>query len=318
MATQLRYLSLRLKPTDFDFVVGLVRGYQDSLVPWLSAQEFNSPVFDYSLDEIYVSANQVHNKNYFFTDFLPKMANRFREINKSLLKDDTILKAFFPSLASAHSSKDSFLPETLASFSFDNLQETITQVGAVYMNLFQPAPFSELQLPESIESGPTSSSGGSVQSIKPAASAPADEPAMQASTSTFHMGKRNDYLSSGFSAFEGSHRWTVENKASITLPLAGMERRPFRISFLNTAGYVTAGHPQQRLTVKVNGKEAGSYDYTLADNNKRIDIDLSAETNVDEAVIEFEMFDVISPSDLGIGGDQRKLGILFREVQFQY
>ena len=106
MATQLGYLSLKLRPADFDAVVSLVRGHQDILVPWLSAQEFNSPVFDYSLDKIYATANQVYNKNYFLTDFMPKVEAKFKELNGFSLEDDTILKTFFPSLAYARPSQD--------------------------------------------------------------------------------------------------------------------------------------------------------------------------------------------------------------------
>jgi hypothetical protein len=160
------------------------------------------------------------------------------------------------------------------------------------------------------ESGAASSSGSSMQST----STPADEPTFQASISRFHMGKHNDYQSSGFSAFEGTHRWTVGKEATITIPLAEMERRPSRISFLNTAGFVTANHPQN-LIVKVNGVKVNSYVYTPADNNKRINVPLPT---TGPAEIEFEMPDAISPSVLVGTPDKRELGILFKEVEFHY
>jgi hypothetical protein len=130
----------------------------------------------------------------------------------------------------------------------------------------------------------------------------------------FHMGQSSPYTTSGFSALESSHRWTEGTKASIILPLGEMERRPTNISFLHTSGFVTSGHTQH-LTVKVNGKEAGSYDYTLTNNNHTIEIPLpEAET----AEIEFEIPNAIIPSALGLNNpDKRKLGVLFREVLIQ-
>ncbi|MBY0272584.1 MAG: hypothetical protein K2X02_04115 [Alphaproteobacteria bacterium] len=130
----------------------------------------------------------------------------------------------------------------------------------------------------------------------------------------FHMGEFYPYLSSGFSALEGSHRWTEGTKASITVPLAEMERRPARVSFLNTSGLVTDNHSQD-LTVKVNGKEVGRYVYTSSNNNQTIDIPLP---KADQAKIEFEIPHAASPFDLGTGDDKRTLGILFDEVHFQF
>ncbi|MBY0273548.1 MAG: hypothetical protein K2X02_09145 [Alphaproteobacteria bacterium] len=138
---------------------------------------------------------------------------------------------------------------------------------------------------------------------------------MRASPTTFQMGKSNPYLTSGFSGFEGSHRWTEGKEASITIPLKSMEPRPTSISFLNTRGLITDHHPQQNLTVKVNGKEHGHYVYNFGDNNHTIDIPLPKDG---PATIEFETPNAISPFDLEINADKRALGISFREVQFHY
>jgi hypothetical protein len=126
------------------------------------------------------------------------------------------------------------------------------------------------------------------------------------------MGKRNDYPSSGFSVFEGSHRWTVGKKATISF--SDMTPRPSHVSFLNTGGFVTAGHAQN-LTVKVNGNKVKSYVYTPSNNKQTIDIDLP---KTGPATIEFETLDAISPLNLGISADKRELGIAFREVHFSF
>ncbi|MBY0272586.1 MAG: hypothetical protein K2X02_04125 [Alphaproteobacteria bacterium] len=141
-----------------------------------------------------------------------------------------------------------------------------------------------------------------------------EEKVVSLNTSKFHMGESSPYPVSGFSDFERSHRWTEGTKASITLPLKDMEPRPSHISFLNTEGFVTDSHKQD-LIVKVNGEEVGRYVYTSNNNNQTIDIPLP---KVDQAKIEFEIPNAVSPSDLGVSTDKRKLGISFSEVQFRY
>ncbi|MBY0273067.1 MAG: hypothetical protein K2X02_06665 [Alphaproteobacteria bacterium] len=158
-----------------------------------------------------------------------------------------------------------------------------------------------------IELEPLPSSSSSIST------APVDEPVLQANTTTFHMGVPNSYLINGFSVPEGPHRWTEGTKASITLSLQHMEPRPTSISFLDTRGLVTADYTQD-LTVRVNGAEAGHYVYRPGDNHT---IDISLPQVDALAEIEFEIPKAISPSELGINPDKRKLGISFREVQFQ-
>ncbi|MBY0272636.1 MAG: hypothetical protein K2X02_04390 [Alphaproteobacteria bacterium] len=133
------------------------------------------------------------------------------------------------------------------------------------------------------------------------------------STPRFHMGKVSPYPLSGFSALESSHRWTVGKKATITLPLEVMAHRPSSISFLNTKGFITGSRPQN-LIVKVNGGIVKHYVYTPGNNNQTLEIPLPKDG---PAIIEFEMPDAASPSDLGIGADKRELGISFGEVKLQ-
>jgi hypothetical protein len=168
-----------------------------------------------------------------------------------------------------------------------------------------PAPSSSSSIPAVI---PTSSSS------TPAVTS-AVKPALELDTREFHMGKFTPFPTSGFSHHAQSHIWTEGNKATITLPLVDMASRPSRISFLNTGGFVTGSH-EQELIVKVNGKEIRRYVYSVSNNNQIIDIDLPPQ--LDLATIEFEIPKAISPLDLGISADKRKLGISFGEVKFQY
>ncbi|MDI9634878.1 hypothetical protein QM565_03620 [Geitlerinema splendidum] len=265
VATELRYLSLRLNPADFDAVVGLVRGHQDLLVPWLRAQNFDSPVFGYSLDEIYATANLVHNKNYFLTDFLPKVGAKFKELNGFSLEDNTILKTFFPSLAYAGSSKDralfpsrysdhsslySFSPGTLANFSRDNLEKTIEQVGSIYMNLFQPAPFSEFQPSGGLESGPASSSapGPSSSSGPMLEPAPSSNRAIHSAPTTFRTTGANENAEIKHSAIYASFPYQNKPGAAYSLIInhrtkdKGSEVRVFNP---NTKTYIDLGRLSQ-------------------------------------------------------------------------
>ncbi|MBY0272638.1 MAG: hypothetical protein K2X02_04400 [Alphaproteobacteria bacterium] len=190
---------------------------------------------------------------------------------------------------------------------FELLQKTeintLTELQSWLANLFQS------------KYGATSDSSSEFSGASSSSTlAPADASVLPARTTTFHMGKRDDYQTTGFSAYEGTHRWTEGMEASLTLPFEKMGRRPSRISFLNTRGLITASHPQE-LTVKVNGKEVGHYVYTAGNNNQTIDIRLP---EAGPATIKFEIPTAASPSDLRINADKRVLGISFRDVQFHY
>jgi hypothetical protein len=170
------------------------------------------------------------------------------------------------------------------------------------------APIELEPLPSApIELEPTSSSSTSSSNSAPVV------PALESDTRAFHMGVSNSYLTSGFSVPEGPHRWTEGTKASITLSLEHMEPRPTSISFLDTRGLVTADYTQE-LIIRVNGAEAGYYVYRPGDNHT---INIPLPQIDGQAKIKFEIPKAISPSELGINPDKRKLGISFREVQFQ-
>lgn len=189
MATQLLYLSLKLKPADFGPYVNLIKENQDLLVRAIAGANASSNMFSSSFEEIkgrviviqsykdlldnaaegilqgvgagyfiqqdvseiYAAAKSQYDKeyfkNYFLSDFLPRMGKKFREVNGSPLTDEAILRMMFP----AHNSIQ-------ANFSPKILQPYIENAGSIYMNLFQPAPFLELPPSVSIGGSPASSS----------------------------------------------------------------------------------------------------------------------------------------------------------------
>ncbi|MBY0272062.1 MAG: hypothetical protein K2X02_01415 [Alphaproteobacteria bacterium] len=161
-------------------------------------------------------------------------------------------------------------------------------------------------------------SSGQIVSSAPSSSSSSSTPAVPASrldALSCYMGQPSfPYATRGFSAFEGTHRWTEGTEAEIIFPLKTMSPRPFRVSFLNTRALVTGSY-KQHLLVKLNGRMVGHYTYTLSDNNKTIEFPLEHD---DSATITFETLNAISPFDLEINADKRKLGISFREAKLQY
>jgi hypothetical protein len=143
---------------------------------------------------------------------------------------------------------------------------------------------------------------------------PAVPALQQLSIPEFHMGKISPFPISGFSHPAHSHIWTEGEIAEITIPVAKMEPRPSSISFLNTGAFVTPHH-EQELIVEVNGQEIRRHFYSVGNNNQIIEIPLP---QVDLATIEFKILNAISPLDLGISADKRKLGISFGEVHFSF
>jgi hypothetical protein len=159
-----------------------------------------------------------------------------------------------------------------------------------------------------IQLEPLTASSSSTPAVTPAI------PPLKLEIREFHMGKSTPFPTSGFSHHAQSHIWTVGEIAEITIPVAEMEPRPSSISFLNTGAFVTRHH-EQELIVEVNGKEIRRHFYSVGNNSQIIEIPLS---NVDLAKIEFKIPNAISPLDLGIRADKRKLGISFGEVHFNF
>ena len=96
--------------------------------------------------EIYKMASNQLCAAYFEKDFLPKLGEEFRKLNRSQLKDADIFRILLPSHFSNPQHVD---------FSPENVRERLSVFGSVYSSLYNPPSLSEPVL----TAGPSSSSG---------------------------------------------------------------------------------------------------------------------------------------------------------------
>lgn len=124
------------------------------------------------------------------------------------------------------------------------------------------------------------------------------------------------YKVAGFSHSEGPHRWSVGNNSSITIPIFDGSLRVKSVMLKNMKALTSDTH-QQPLTISLNDVvvnnhvfHSGSPSYTV-----EVPIDLTLHGN---AVISFTTPNAITPKDLGLNNDPRKLAIQFDEIGISY
>jgi hypothetical protein len=136
---------------------------------------------------------------------------------------------------------------------------------------------------------------------------PASVPLLPARTRIeFTTRDAEKYLWYGWSSAETESRWTSATRATIVFSLS--EVRPMTLQ-LKVAPFLVAGKlDEQRVTIKLNGQ-------TLADLSLRnpdltvYPVSLPADALRERNILEFQISCAASPASLGVGADQRQLGI---------
>lgn len=119
------------------------------------------------------------------------------------------------------------------------------------------------------------------------------------------------YLGEGWSWPEAGHVWSQAGAVQLLLPL-DREQRGFRMELM---GFVSPAHPRQRVQVRIDQREMMAFVVGNSDV-RRIDIPVDSRAWGDDPgqksrlfVVELLLPDAVSPNELGMGGDQRELGI---------
>src|SRR5262249_26463580 len=105
----------------------------------------------------------------------------------------------------------------------------------------------------------------------------------------------------GFAPSEQNHRWSVDEKASVTIPLKSTAYPRPKLITLNTFANVTATHPQV-LYISLNGGPATTYHYTTP--GQKTSITMAIPDNVNEAKFDFNL-----PNAMATLNDERRLGV---------
>jgi hypothetical protein len=118
----------------------------------------------------------------------------------------------------------------------------------------------------------------------------------------------------GFSHVEPTGKWTDGNEASFTCSLPpGNKQQPSTV-LIATVGFVYAGH-SQRAIISINGSKATEERYDVAEP-RVIELPLPS-TPGGKLNIKFSLPDAVSPQQLGLNPDQRKIAIRVRSIEFK-
>ncbi|MEA2204767.1 MAG: hypothetical protein QOE77_1543 [Blastocatellia bacterium] len=118
----------------------------------------------------------------------------------------------------------------------------------------------------------------------------------------------------GWSPPENASRWSEDTKATLVFELETIEALQFAMRL--HAFVIPLEHPQQRLTIKLNGTviQTQVFENSLA---QEVSFPLPSELLRSRNVMEFELPDAISPQSLHRGEDSRRLGVAVYWIQFK-
>jgi hypothetical protein len=117
----------------------------------------------------------------------------------------------------------------------------------------------------------------------------------------------------GFSDTEPSGRWTDGNEASFACILP--PKNAPSTARVATLGFVFAGHTQRAL-VSVNGSKAVEEHYVPDQTTKVIDVPLPNSPG-EKLLVTFSLPDAVTPKELGLNSDTRKIAIRVRSIEFK-
>lgn len=124
---------------------------------------------------------------------------------------------------------------------------------------------------------------------------------------------RHPFIGSGWSGIESFGRWSKEKEAGLVVNV-GMVETPEVELCLEAEAFLPFPDAKMHIDVLVNGKEVGQWVYTVQNNTepKRLRIPSSVATGRLNIVLRIR--DPFQPSELGLSGDTRHLGIAARKM----
>lgn len=118
---------------------------------------------------------------------------------------------------------------------------------------------------------------------------------------------------------EAHGTWSLGEVSSIYVRIHAGAAKKIRVHFEGHV-FVTEHHQEQVVRLLINGREMETWRFTYphrwVDRQLLLDMD-SLSSGDGNLNIQFMLPNAISPSDLGISGDQRKLGISLKEIKFE-
>jgi hypothetical protein len=132
-------------------------------------------------------------------------------------------------------------------------------------------------------------------------------------------------LSAGFSGAEPWGTWSVGRESHIVLPLNPQAAGPSGIR-LDLAGFVPAERPSETVRVSLSSRpsraaewiEESATEITLTETEPRTTVTLARPATPAESIrVTLSVADAVSPQSLGIGDDERQLGVAVFELSVE-
>jgi hypothetical protein len=128
---------------------------------------------------------------------------------------------------------------------------------------------------------------------------------------SFAAGGNSDaHVQSGFSQQEALGRWTDGPEASLVFSFPSPVQN-YRLT-ASVDPFLYGSHTCQRVEILVNGKSCGHDELDTIGSHALTAIFQSAS----QVVVTFRLPDAMSPAELGVGNDRRKLALAFRSLKF--
>ena len=119
------------------------------------------------------------------------------------------------------------------------------------------------------------------------------------------------YVRHGFSFPEADFRWTVGNVATIAFDLGKNNVKDIYL-LCNIMPFCGKGLPKQRVKIIINGTEQAFWEISAPEEKcLLIPANLAQKGQV---YIQFYLQDAISPEELGVNDDSRKLALAFKKI----
>jgi hypothetical protein len=119
----------------------------------------------------------------------------------------------------------------------------------------------------------------------------------------------------GFSVAEPHGRWTDGKEATFVCTLPSGNEKPPSTVRITTWGYVYSGHLQE-VTISINGRKATEVHFGPGSDGKVVELPLPNSPG-NKLSIEFSLPDAVSPRDLGMNSDPRKIAISIGAIEFR-
>lgn len=127
-------------------------------------------------------------------------------------------------------------------------------------------------------------------------------------------GKGLPILLAGWSSPEDWGIWTKSFEAGLLVPYVDHHKKHL---VLNVRALISAKHPLQKVSVLLDGVFQKTFELTKGEGNL-LKIDLAAlPTSSKHFVVELKIHNPVSPNELGLGEDARKLGVGLVSAKFE-